>query len=301
VSSHTAHIVPAHKLRCDQVQRQAGGGGVNVARVLRRLGGQVQALAALGGTTGGLIAELLHQEGVDLIAVPIAGHTRESFTVTEDPSGQEYRFVLPGPVLSRAEWLACLDTVDAVMPPPAWVVASGSLPPGVPIDFYGQLAQRCKARGLRVLVDTSGPALQAALEAGVTMVKPSVGEMRGISGLALTEVSDIAQLARTWVERGYAEVVVVSMGESGALMVSRDGTVHAAAVPVPVVSTVGAGDSFVAGMVFGLVRGDSWADAFCIGLASASAAVECGTVGGFGWPEVQVLLAQVVPDALVGE
>jgi 6-phosphofructokinase 2 len=294
VFSHTPRIIPTHKLRCDHVQRHAGGGGVNIARVLHRLGVPVQALVTLGGTTGGLIAELLGNEGVDLIGLPIAGHTRESFTVTEGDSGNEFRFVLPGPELARSEWMACLDAVEAVVPRPAWVVASGSLPPGVPFDFYAQLAQRCRGLGLRLIVDTSGPALGAALDAGVYLVKPSVGEMRSLSGLPLNSVPEMQALAASWVVQGKAEVVVVSMGAEGALLVSATESLLAPALPVTVVSGVGAGDSFVAGMVAGHLQGHGLPDAFRWGVACASAAIQSTSVGGFGTTEVQLLLPQVV-------
>jgi 6-phosphofructokinase 2 len=298
VFSHTPRIQPTHKLRCDHVQRQAGGGGVNVARVLHRLGIPVQALVPLGGTTGGLVAELLRQEGVDLKALPIAGHTRESFTVAERDSGQEYRFVLPGPELSSREWMQCLSAVEAAQPRPTWVVASGSLPPGVPTDFYAQLAQLCRTLGQRLIVDTSGPALGAALEAGVYMVKPSVGEMRSLSGLPLNTVPEMQALAASWIAQGKVEVVVVSMGAQGALLVSATQALLAPALPVAVVSGVGAGDSFVAGMVAGLLQNPDLDFAFRWGVACASAAIQCADSRGFGMAELQDLLPQVRVSAI---
>ncbi len=294
VSSRTSQVRPTHKLRCDFVRRQAGGGGVNVARVLHRLGIQVQALAALGGTTGDLIAELLRDEGVELVAVPVAGHTRESFTVAEDDSGQEFRFVLPGPELSSAEWGACLAALEAAAPRPAWIVASGSLPPGAPQDFYAQLANRCSSQGAQLIIDTSGPALGAALDAGVYMVKPSVGEMRSLSGLPLDTVVQMEALAQTWIAQGKAAVVVVSRGEQGALLVSATETLVAPALPVTVVSAVGAGDSFVAGMVAGLLQQSDLVHAFRWGVATAGAAIEAGSVNGFALGDVQRLLPKVV-------
>lgn len=293
VFSRTQRIVPIHKLRCDHVQRQPGGGGVNVARVLHRLGVHVQALLPLGGTTGDLMAELLRQEGIALTAVPIAGHTRESFTVAEGDSGQEYRFVLPGPELSESEWMACLAAAEAVTPQAAWVVASGSLPPGAPVDFYGRLALQCRSAGQRLIVDTSGAALQAALDAGVYMVKPSLGEMRSLSGASLESLQDIEAVAKHWIQQGKAGVVVVSLGERGALFVTQGETLIADAVSVTVVSAVGAGDSFVAGMVAGLVQGHSLADAFRWGVATASVAIQGIGMGAILATDVQALLRRV--------
>ena len=298
VSSHTPHILPTHKLRCDGVSRHAGGGGINVARVLHCLGAPVSALAPLGGTTGALVAELLQDECVELVNVAITGHTRESFTVAESDSGHEYRFVLPGPVLEQAEWVACLDALSHHPTAAQWVVASGSLPPGVPDDFYAQLALRCKQLGRRLIVDTSGPALAAALRTGVYLVKPSVGEMRTCSGLALHTVSEIQSLAQSWVHEGRAAVVVVSMGEQGALMVSRECAVMAHALKVPVLSAVGAGDSFVAGFVYGLLNSEALVYAFECGMACAAAAVQTRNLAQLNVAAVLALLPQVVSQDL---
>lgn len=273
VSSRAAAVLPTHKVRCDHVQRQAGGGGINVARAMMQLGLPGRVLAPLGGSTGGLMAELMRAEGLDTLVVPIAGHTRESFTVAEQRSGQEYRFVLPGPTLLQAEWMACLDAIDHMPVAPDWVVASGSLPPGVPSDFYGQLAARCQARACSLVVDTSGVALTAALEAGVAVVKPSLSELRALSQAPLQSLYAVRAAAQTWVDAGKAQLVAVSLGERGALMVARHRAVFAPALDVPVVSAVGAGDSFVAGLVFGLAQALDLDTAFSWGVASASAAV----------------------------
>lgn len=298
VSSHTAQVAPTHKLRCDRVLRHAGGGGINVARVLRRLGVAVRALAPVGGTTGQLLEELLEDEAVDFLPVPIAGHTRESFTVLEDSSAREFRFVLSGPTLDTAEWQACLTAVDAVSPKPDWLVVSGSLPPGVPTDFYARLAHYCRRSGVPMVVDTSGPALAAALEAGVYLVKPSAGEMRSLCGLPLATVTDLAAMARSWVVQGKAEVVVVSMGEAGALLVSATHALVADALAVELVSAVGAGDSFVAGMVAGWFRHADLTEAFRWGTACAGAAIQSDNVGTFSVADLATLLPKVVLHSL---
>lgn len=293
VSASTAQVRPAHKLRCQQVHRHPGGGGVNVARVLHRLGAQVSALYTLGGSTGQMLAALLGEEGVPGLPVPIAGHTRESFTVAESSSAQEYRFVLPGPTLSAPEWQACLDRVAAMQPAPRFVVGSGSLPPGVPDDFYARLGQWARAAGARLVVDTSGPALAKALEQGVFLVKPSLREIRDLTGRTLGTMGELQDAAQDWIRAGRAEVVVVSLGEQGALLVTAAEGVFAPALPVSVVSAVGAGDSFVAGMVWALAAGQDVVQAFRYGVACASAALMSSGTGLCVADDVHRLVAQV--------
>ncbi|NMM92560.1 phosphofructokinase, partial [Rhodococcus sp. SRB_17] len=187
LATDTEQVVPTHKLRCGAVQRYPGGGGVNVARMLHRLGSGVQAWVLAGGVAGAQLRNLLAAEGVDTQCLTIAGDTRENLSVLDRRHAQEYRFVLPGPTLQAGEWQTCLDRVAALAPPPRWWVASGSLPPGVPQDFYARLARLAHARGSRMALDSSGPALAAALHAGVAVVKPSLRELRELTGAALAE------------------------------------------------------------------------------------------------------------------
>ena len=177
------HVAPTHKLRCGPVRRFAGGGGINVARVLHRLGADVCAWALAGGAAGTQVQQLLADEGVPTRLQRIAGDTRENFSVVETTTGQEFRFVLPGPTLQASEWQACRDALATHTPPPRWLIASGSLPPGTPDDFYAQLVRAVSAvssQCVRVAVGTSGPPLAAALQAGVALVKPSLRELRDL-------------------------------------------------------------------------------------------------------------------------
>lgn len=278
VSACTSLVLPTSKIRCDQVQRHPGGGGINVARVLHRLGADCLAVCLLGGPSGQLLQQLLQDEGVRSLAVPIAGHTRESFTVLEQSSAKEYRFVLPGPQVLDSEVQACMRALEEA-PAPRYLVASGSLPPGVPGDFYVRLASKARDKGARLVLDGSGQALAQALDAGVYMVKPSLREMRELSGLPLAGLHAVRDAAQRWVEEKRAELVAVSLGERGALLVSGRGSWYAPALPVQVVSAVGAGDSFVAGMVWALARGDLLERAFAYGVAAGSAALSSTGTG----------------------
>lgn len=273
ITTSTATVAPTHKIRCGAPQRYPGGGGINVARVVQRLGGDCAALFPVGGSSGEVLKRLLDEESISSVYVPISGETRESFSVKESSTGSEYRFVLPGPDMGPTEWQACLDLVASFQPAPCYVVASGSLPPGVPTDFYARLAKLVQSNGAKLVLDTSGPALAAALEAGVYLVKPSLRELRELMGQPLETQSQWRDAAQTLVARGRAQVVVLSLGEGGAWLVTPSETCFAPAVPVQVVSTIGAGDSFVGGMVWALWRGLPVRESFRYGVAAASAAV----------------------------
>ncbi len=272
-SASVEHVAPMHKLRCTPQRRDPGGGGINAARVLKRFGVDVTAMYPSGGVLGQLLQNLVDQEGLRDLTIPISGETREDFTVYEQTSGQQYRFVLPGPRLSEREWRACLDSFTALQQPARFVVASGSLPPGVPDDFYQQVAKATKQAGAKIVIDTSGPPLKAALEAGVFLVKPSLRELRTLMGTPLETQRDRIAACRSLIEGGRAEIVALTMGNQGAVLVTDRIQLFAKAVPIQPVSVVGAGDSFLGAMIWRLVTGHPIEDAFRYGVAAGSAAL----------------------------
>jgi 6-phosphofructokinase 2 len=273
ISTSIDKIVPTRKLRCAAAQRDPGGGGINVARVISRLGGDVTALYPIGGATGQLLHRLIDQEGIHTITVAVKEETREDFTVHEEMSGAQYRFVLPGPCFSDYEWQSCLDALAAIEGGAGFVVASGSLPRGVPDDFYARSARQATNSGAKFVLDSSGPPLAAAMNEGVYLVKPSRGELGGLVGEALQNEVQYVSAARSLVKAGKAEIVALTLGHEGALLVTRDGALRAPPLAVKVVSTVGAGDSFLGAMVWSLARGDEIRDAFRYGVAAGSAAL----------------------------
>lgn len=265
-------VSDTHKMRCGPTLKHPGGGGVNVARVLHRLGANCQAVYLGGGVTGERHRQLLRGEGVRCHVVPIAEETRESFSAHELSTGNDYRFVLPGPNVSEAEWQACLDYVAQHLPK-KFLVLSGGLAPSVPDDFFARLTQLAKTNGVRVVLDSNGPALTEALKVGVYLFKPSLRELRDLTGQALPDTDSQVAAARRLIEQGQSEVVAVSLGEDGALVVSAQECWQARAIQVDVKTTIGAGDSFVAGMVWSLARGDKLLAAFQYGMASGAAAL----------------------------
>ncbi len=265
------HLLPTLKLRTREERFDPGGGGINVARVIRELGGvDVAALYMAGGVTGPVFEGLLARTGIPGSRIPIAGDTRIAHVVRETATGHEYRFTPRGPEVTEAEWRACLDavaTLDADV-----LVLSGSLAPGIPADFYARCVRAVRPRGVRVAVDASGPALFHALAEGVWLVKPNLAEAEALLGRRATAPEAEEELARELVARGRAELVALTLGHRGAVLAARDGTVRRLSAPrVPTVSTVGAGDAFLGAMLWALARGRPVAEAFRWAVAAGAA------------------------------
>ncbi len=266
-------VEPTKKLRCSAPKRDPGGGGINVARVAHRLGGRVVAIYPVGGAIGKLLQRLVEREGIDSVTTPSHVETRENFTAYEEKSGEQYRFVLPGSALHKAEWEACLDRLATLPEKPKIVVASGSIPPGVPEDFFARVARLARGFGAKMVLDTSGAALKAALAEGVTLIKPNLNEFSDFVGQPLTREQDRIAACRRLIADKRVEAVALTLGKDGALLVTADGAWRSAPLQVEVVSAVGAGDSFLGGVVASLAQGERLDHAFRVGIAAGSAAV----------------------------
>jgi len=271
VTTSVGRVVAEHKMRCGATRLDPGGGGINVSRAIRNLGGRSTALYAAGGPTGQAYRELLQDEGISARALRIAGSTRESFTVDETESGQQFRFVLQGPELEEHEWRRCLDAIAEDVPRGGYLVLSGSLPPGVPDDFYARAARVAAERGARTVVDASGPALRAALDIGVFLVAPSRRELSELVGEQVEDLDAQIAAARSLVADGRSALIALTLGGSGAVLVTPDATLRLPAAPVRVRSTVGAGDAFLAGLVLRLAQGAPAAEAFRTAAAAGAA------------------------------
>jgi len=272
-STSVPYVLPDRKLRCQAPTYEPGGGGINVARAIRKLGGDALACFPVAGPAGELLQQLLEAEGVPQRSVPVAGWTRENLNVQEEVSGRQFRFCMPGAALSETEWSAFLDWLRQLRPAPAFVVASGSLPPGVPPEFYAEVAATVRGLGSRFVLDTSGVPLARAADAGVYLLKPSLHEFRTLMGEPDVDEPRLASLGSMVVKRGWCEVLVLSLGAGGALWVTGSEWERLAAPAVPVKSSVGAGDSMVAGIVLALSRGRSLREAVRFGVAAGAAAV----------------------------
>jgi 6-phosphofructokinase 2 len=264
-------VLPSHKIRTFEEQYDPGGGGINVARVLHFLGSKALALIMTGGVTGRLLEELLDEEGVAWKALPIRGRNRISLNVHDRKSGLEYRFVPAGPHIDTNEWETALQVLEEVEA--EWIVASGSLPPGVPADFYARAIAIATRRGQKFVLDTSGSALGAVKGHGMELLKLSLRELEFLTGHehsgAASRADDVAHL----IQSGTARKIAVTLGPDGALLGTKDGIIHRPAVKVEQRGAAGAGDSFLAGLVLGLAEGRPDQQALAFGNAAGAAAV----------------------------
>lgn len=270
ITTNTDVVRPTDKVRCDATRYDAGGGGINVARFARVLGASVTAVYPAGGATGALVTDLIGEADVPVARVIIGSPTRESFTVNERSTGKQYRFVLPGPRLSFSEQALCLDKLRTAAAGAEFVVASGSLPPGVPPDFYQRVANLCRDLGVPLILDTSGGGL-THVKSGVFLLKPSVRELRECFGGPLETEAEQLAAAHDLIDRGIAEAVVVSLGPGGALLATSSESELFPAIPVHAVSGVGAGDAMVAAIAVGLIRQWPLATSVRYGIAAATA------------------------------
>lgn len=272
VSTSVEVVAPTHKLRCRSPRREAGGGGINVARVAARLGAETVAVAPLGGCTGDEIVDLLAAEEVELLRVFVASDTRESFSVFEETTGDQFRFIAPGEELAPAEVQRCIDMVVSVGRSANVVVVSGSLPPGSPENLFAVLVDRLAPTP--VIFDSSGSGLSQALSSRGLAVKPSVRELSTFAGQDLLTEQDIVECAEHVLAEVRISALIVSLGAGGAFLVERDrAPVRFRAPSVRVVSAIGAGDSMVAGVAVAIARGASLIEATRLGIATGTAAV----------------------------
>lgn len=274
MATEVPDILPGHKLRCTDPHLDPGGGGLNVSRAIKALGGDSLALVALGGLTGDRLAGLIRADGVTFLSILGPGETRQSLTVTEKSSGKQFRFMLPGPVWGEAERARVFTLLAATARPGGISVISGSQPPGVPADFPAQLA--ASMEGSRVVLDTSGAALFEAVNRpipGLDVLRMDGEEGEELAGRKLATRTETADFAQEMVKKGVAKTVIVARGAEGNVLANATERLFSPAPKVKVKSTVGAGDSFVAAYVLAVARGQDAATALAMASAAAAAAV----------------------------
>ena len=273
ISTSVARIAPFSKLRCAPPHYDPGGGGINVARVVKRLGGDVSAVFPVGGATGQLLKRLMHDEGVPSVTVDASSETRQVFTLAEDTTDQQFRFVLPGAPLSEKEWNASVAAVAYFRPAPSIVVVSGSLPSGISDEKFGRAIRMIKGCGAKIALDTSRGALQAAINEGVYLIKPNLKEFQELAGISSEQELKLIDAAHALIARKKVAIIALSLGADGALLISADRTFRARPLALEPVSVVGAGDSFLGALVWRLSRQPDLEDALRYAMAAGGAAV----------------------------
>lgn len=291
-SAVVQELEPESKLRCTEVVHEPGGGGINVSKALKKLGCESVALFPAGGHNGSMLCSLLDAEGIPFHAVDTKTETRENWVVNAIETNHQYRFTFPGRPVEAGVIKRLVDDIRNFSP--SFVVASGSLPPGLPDYFYGLIVKNAKAVGAKCIADTSGVALAALKGKGAYLIKPNIGELchlLQIPALSKNEVSDAAQQI---IRDGYAEIVVVSMGPDGAWLVAKDEKHFAVAPKVEKKSTVGAGDSMVAGITFMLQQQRTLKEAIAFGVACGSAATMNEGTQLFNKRDAEVLFEYII-------
>ncbi|REJ90878.1 MAG: 1-phosphofructokinase family hexose kinase [Planctomycetota bacterium] len=265
-------VVAERKLRCGEPTYHPGGGGINVARAVAELGGEVAACWPCGGAIGELLRQLLDDEGVEHYPIEILAMTRGNLIVYEESSEQQFRFGLPGATLTDEEIQSVLDILRADDPPPEYLVLSGSLPPDVDENLYSRIAKAMPA-SCRVILDTSGRPLRLGLQSPLFLIKPNMHELEQLAGRTIEDDSQIRGVARSLIEEGKVQAVVTSLGSGGAVLTTADEHEQIRSPTVKIRSKVGAGDSMVAGIVFALSNGKPLAESVRYGVAAGAAAV----------------------------
>lgn len=270
--TYTERLLPDKKLRCEEPVYEPGGGGINVSRAISIMGGESLAIYVAGGPAGEKMEELLEQEGIKQHIIKINNPTRENLTVIENSTQNQFRFGMPGSEIGDEALAECMQLIKDLPDDVEYLVASGSLPPGVPDDFYGRIAELAKSKNIKCIVDTSGKALKTAAEMGVYLMKPNLGELSVIAGKEEVSAMEQEEIAQDMINRGKAEILVVSLGPRGAMLATKDHIEYVVPPTIKMKSTVGAGDSMVAGIVLSLSKGGDLREIIKRGVAAGTAA-----------------------------
>ena len=269
-STHFTGLIAEQKIRCEKPRYDAGGGGINVSKAIAKLGGNSLCIHTSGGSAGIMLEEIILKDGIENKVIPTQNWTRENFIAFENTTKAQYRFGFPGNELLEDEKQKVIETIKEINT--KYLVLSGSLNEGLPTDFYQIIAEIAKAMGIKVIVDTSGEPLRKVLEKGVYLIKPNIGELAKLIGVERLELSEVEKAAKTLIENGAAEIVVVSLGTQGAILVSKEQIEFVKAPKVTKKSTVGAGDSMVGGMVWALSQNKTLKEVIQWGVSCGTAA-----------------------------
>jgi 6-phosphofructokinase 2 len=269
-STHFTGLVAEQKIRCEKPRYDAGGGGINVSKAIAKLGGNSTCVFTSGGSSGEMLEDLIANENLESCVIKTKNWTRENFIAFENASKAQYRFGFPGNEFYEDEKDKILQTIKELKTD--YLVISGSLNEGLSSNFYQKIVEIAKESNIKVIVDTSGEALQKVLETGVYLIKPNIGELAKLIGVERLELIEVEKAAKKLIENKSAEIVVVSLGADGAILVSNDETHLVKAPKVEKKSTVGAGDSMVGGMVWALSQNKTLKEVIQIGVCCGTAA-----------------------------
>jgi 6-phosphofructokinase 2 len=254
-SAQVDQFVPEQKLKCHSIQYQAGGGGVNISRVLHTLQVKNKCIFTSGGDTGLYLKNLLVKENIDLKTIAVNSWTRENLSIVDTKTELQYRFGMPGNDLNTSDIELIKTELTNEVKDNSILVLSGSLSEKTPSNLYATLLKMLAGKNVKVVIDTSGQALIETLKENVYLVKPNQRELAQLAGKEFLSKNEQEDFAMELINSKKAKLVVVSMGARGAFLASSEGIFYKSAPSVKVKSTVGAGDSMVAGMVYAIQQG----------------------------------------------
>ena len=291
------HLQLGETNRIHETDIDPGGKGLNVGRVVKRLGRPTVVIALVGGETGQFIRNRLERENVETDLVEIEEPTRVNISVLDESTGIQTNLHQDGPAIGPADLHAVEAKIEEWMPEAVLAVLGGSLPPGAPADTYARLIEWLRENDVRTILDTSGAALIEGVKARPYMIKPNLREARELLGRTFETDNDVLQAGRELVGRGIG-AAVVSMGRRGAIAVSREGAWKAIPPEVAIESTIGAGDSMVAGLAIGVYEHSSLAEGLALGTAAAAATIMTPGTELCRASDVQALLPRVIVERL---
>ncbi len=290
-------LVPEKKLKCSKAKYEPGGGGINVSRVIKRLGGNTNALYLGGGFNGHLLQELLNKENVSSHLIQCKNNTRENLIVFENKSKQQYRFGMTSEDFYENECLMLLDFLEKENDNQYWVI-SGSIPNSIPLSVIESVIKIGKKKKIKIIADTSGDALKSIINEGMFLIKPNINELSNIAGIELMNQNDIIQFAQNKISNKHLQHLVVSLGPEGALLITDEIVYKITPPSVKKISTVGAGDSMVGAIAYSLANGKNILEAVQYGVASGTAATMNPGTELCHLSDVEILLKQIITTKL---
>ncbi len=271
--SNTDFVTDEKKLSCEKPLYNPGGGGINVSRAIKILGGESTAIFPKGNHTGNILKDLLKKEKVKQIPVEIKDSTRINFSVIEDKTNRQYRFNMPGSKLTKKEGEKIIKEFKKINPTPDYLVISGSLAPGLKKNYYNEIAKYCKKIDCKIIIDSSTESLKEVIKEGVFLIKPNLSEFLNLTDLKLKSEQQIAKKAQEIINENKTEIIVISLGAAGSLLVTEEYFEHICSPITPIESRVGAGDSMVAGITLKLAEEKNLKEAVYYGVSAGAAAV----------------------------
>lgn len=300
LTTFVGHLDVGAVNRYQAPQLDPAGKGINVSRMAHRLGWPTIAFGFLAGEIGSIIPRALEAEAVPYHFVPVPGQTRLDVTIVTAANGEATSLYGPGPTIDSDHRRQLDDLLEFWMPAGLVLVLAGSLPPGIPDDVYADYIRRATATGIPTILDADGEALRLGIAAHPSCIKPNRDEAERLLGRALPDVNAVVQGARELAQRGI-DVVVISMGAAGAVCVQGSTVWHAIPPKVNRKSTVGSGDSLVAGLAVAFARGEPIVEGLRLGTAAGAAtAMTPGTALGTA-AEINALLPRVQIEELTGK